>query len=290
MQLCQLKYLNLSSNNLSGTIPSCVFSGMASLEVMHYPYMSYPYMTYSDGVKLSFNFREFIRNHRFYYFSNYFSYVLDLSSNNLSGKIPTEVISLGGLLYLNLSRNHLVGPIPPSIGEMENLEVLDLSTNHLSCTMPTAMIDIPFLMDFNVSYNNLSGEILHTGQVSTFPDSSYIGNHQLCGPPLSKICPSNESFGDPHCSIEEGDEEKQGIQKEEQYGFEITSFYLSMGLGFIAGYCGFWCSLLMNRSWRCTYFRFLGNMNDKISGMVQGSSWSSQIAREVSISTPITPK
>ncbi|KAK7838858.1 receptor-like protein 56 [Quercus suber] len=87
------------------------------------------------------------------------------------------------------------------------------------------MTNIPFLVDFNVSYNNLSGEILHTGQFSTFPDSSYIGNHQICGPPLSKIC------------IEEGDEEKQGIQKEEQYGFEITSFYLSMGLGFIAGYC-----------------------------------------------------
>ncbi|XP_065638671.1 LRR receptor-like serine/threonine-protein kinase SIK1 [Quercus suber] len=88
-QLCQLKYLNylnLSSNNLTGTIPSCVFPGMVSLEVMHYPYMSYPYMAYSDGVKLTFNFREFIRNHRSYYFSNYFSYVLDLSSNNLSGK------------------------------------------------------------------------------------------------------------------------------------------------------------------------------------------------------------
>ncbi|KAK7838857.1 receptor-like protein eix2 [Quercus suber] len=88
-RLCQLKYLNylnLSSNNLTGTIPSCVFPGMVSLEVMHYPYMSYPYMAYSDGVKLTFNFREFIRNHRSYYFSNYFSYVLDLSSNNLSGK------------------------------------------------------------------------------------------------------------------------------------------------------------------------------------------------------------
>ncbi|KAK4562558.1 hypothetical protein RGQ29_005167 [Quercus rubra] len=251
-QLCQLQnlnYLNLSSNSLSGAIPPCAFPGMMIDYFDTNRDMSYPYMAYSDSVKLTFN-------------------ILDLSSNDLSGRIPTEVMSFHGLIVLNLSGNHLVGPIPPNIGEMANLEALDLSRNSLSCTMPASMINLTFLAVFDVSFNHLSGEILRGGQFATFSDSSYIGNPQLCGSPLSKICSSNESLGDPHCNTEEGDEEKQGIQKEEQHGFKIPSFYLSMGLGFIVGYCGFWGSLVLNKSWRYAYFRFLGNMNDKIYVMV----------------------
>ena len=177
-------------------------------------------------------------------------------------------MSLAGLLVLDLSKNQLVGAIPPNIGEMAHLKALDLSSNQLSCTMPAGLRNMPLLEFFSVSFNNLSGEILHGPQLKTFANSSYIGNPHLCGFPLSKMCTSNESFGDPHCSIEEGDEEKQGIQKEVQHGFEIPSFYLSMGIGFVAGYCGFWGSLLLSRSWRYTYFRFLGNMNDKIYVMI----------------------
>ncbi|KAK9987951.1 hypothetical protein SO802_028190 [Lithocarpus litseifolius] len=264
LQLCQLKYLkilDLSSNNFSGTIPPCYFLGMTSFEDT-LSFISYPYMAYTDSVKLTFNSREFI-NHGFA-----IVYVIDLSSNHLSGQIPNEFIRLLGLQLLNLSGNHLVGPIPPNIGEMANLEVFDLSRNSLSCTIPASMTNMTFLAILNVSFNNLSGEILQGGQFNTFVNLSYIGNPQLCGIPLSKICSSNESLGDPHCNAEEGDEEKQGIQKEEQHGFKIPSFYLSMGLGFIAGYCGFWGSLLLNKSWRYAYFRFLGNMNDKIYVMV----------------------
>jgi len=45
--------------------------------------------------------------------------IIDLSGNKLSGKIPEEIITLVGLLYLNLSRNNLTGPIPlpPKIGQ-----------------------------------------------------------------------------------------------------------------------------------------------------------------------------
>jgi hypothetical protein len=159
-------------------------------------------------------------------------------------------MSLLGLFSLNFSRNHLVGPIPPNIGEMMLLVSLDLSRNHLSCTIPASMADMSFLVVLDVSHNNLSGEIPSFGQFITFDSSSYIENPQLCGSQLSKICSSDESFGDPHCNNENGDEENQGIQKEEQDGFEIPSFYLSMGLGFITGFWVFWDSLLLNRSWR----------------------------------------
>ena len=173
-------------------------------------------------------------------------------------------MSLDGLRSLNLSRNHLVGPIPPNIGEMNFLESLDLSRNHLSCSMPYSMTDMTFLLVLNVSHNNLSGKIPIGSQFNTFENSSYMENPQLCGFPLSMICSSDELIEDPHCSNENGDGENQGIQKEGHDGFKISSFYLSMGLGFIAGFWGLWGSLILNRSWRHSYFCFLGNMTDKI--------------------------
>ncbi|KAL4645133.1 hypothetical protein ACB092_02G214100 [Castanea dentata] len=235
LQMCQLKFLkllDLASNNLSGTIPRCVFFGMASIEFEDtLSLIYYPYTTYIE-------------------------------------EIPKEVMSLVGLRILNLSRNHLVGPIPPNIGGMGNLESLDLSRNHLSCTMPPSMVDLNFLGTLDVSHNNLSGKILRGKQLDTFEDSSYMENPQLCGFPLSKICSSDELIEDPHCSNENGDGENQGIQKEGHDGFKIPSFYLSRGLGFIAGFWGLWGSLILNRSWRHTYFHFLGNMTDKIYAIV----------------------
>ena len=107
----------------------------------------------------------------------------------------------------------------------------------------------------DMSHNKLSGVIFRGLLLDRFDNASYIGNPQLCGIPLSKICSNNESFRDPQCS--RGDEENQD-------GSAITSLYTSLGLGFITRFWVFWGSLLLNRSWRYIYFRFLGNMNDKI--------------------------
>ena len=262
-QMCHLqnlKILDLALNNLSGPIPRCVFSGMTSYgfgDTLSLIY--YPYTTYSEGVNLTLKSKELEYNSVLFLVK-----LLDLSSNNLSGEIPEEVMTLVGLQVLNLSRNHLVGPIPPNTGKMESLESLDLSRNHLSCTMPASMANLVILSHLDVSHNNLSGEIPHSTQLQSLNYSSFMGNPQLCGPPLSKICSRDELFEDSHCSNEMGDEENQGIQKEGHDGFKIPSFYLSSGLGFITGFWGLWGSLILNRSWRHAYFRFLGNMTDKI--------------------------
>ncbi|XP_030923443.1 receptor-like protein EIX1 [Quercus lobata] len=206
-QMCQLKYLrilDLSLNKLSGTIPRCVFFGMAK-ETLSLIY--YPYTTYSEGFILSTKSRELK-----YQGILPFVTLLDLSSNNLSGEIPEEVMSLVGLWSLNLSRNHLVGPIPPNIGEM-NLQSLDLSSNHLSCTMPASMTYMTFLEVLDVSHNNLSGKIPSGNQFITFESSSYMENPQLCGSPLSKICSIDELIEDPHCSNENEDGEIKAFKK-----------------------------------------------------------------------------
>lgn len=55
-----------------------------------------------------------------------------LSANNLSGEIPPDVSSLGGLRRLDLSLNSLRGSVPVSLGRITSLRHLDLSRNRLT--------------------------------------------------------------------------------------------------------------------------------------------------------------
>ena len=189
LQLCQLKYLNIASNNLSRTIPRCAFIDTSFRDTLTFMYLPY---------KIYYN----------YIFQHVFPLAksLDLSSSKLTRQIPKEVMSLVGLKNLNLSTNHLVRPIPPNIAEMRELESLDLSRNHLSFTIPPDMTNLTFIVVLDVSHNNLSGVILCGLLLNRFHNSSYTGNPQLCGIPLSKISSSNKSFGDPQYSNEKRDE------------------------------------------------------------------------------------
>jgi len=42
--------------------------------------------------------------------------IINLSSNKLSGKLPSEISSLLELVVLNISKNNLIGEIPQMIG------------------------------------------------------------------------------------------------------------------------------------------------------------------------------
>ncbi|GLT37471.1 hypothetical protein SLA2020_117870 [Shorea laevis] len=106
---------------------------------------------------------------------------IDLSSNNLIGSIPKELIFLRDLHNLNLSWNHLSEKIPKKIGQMENLESLDFSKNGLSGMIPNSMSSLTKLSHLNLSYNNLSGPIPTGYQLQTLEDlTMYVGNPQLC--------------------------------------------------------------------------------------------------------------
>jgi hypothetical protein len=50
---------------------------------------------------------------------------VDLSLNQLTGRIPNEVTSLSILSSLNLSCNQLSGKIPENIGSMMSMEHLE---------------------------------------------------------------------------------------------------------------------------------------------------------------------
>ncbi|PON42112.1 LRR domain containing protein [Parasponia andersonii] len=67
---------------------------------------------------------------------------IDLSSNKLTGEIPTEITELIGLVSLYLSRNNLSGQIPRKIGQLKSLDALDLSRNHLYGKIPSSLSEV----------------------------------------------------------------------------------------------------------------------------------------------------
>ncbi|XP_042479813.1 receptor-like protein 46 [Macadamia integrifolia] len=62
--------------------------------------------------------------------------LMDLSRNQLIGKIPDSISELKGLKSLNVSNNQLTGIIRTTLGELENAEELDLSHEKLFGEIP----------------------------------------------------------------------------------------------------------------------------------------------------------
>ncbi|XP_073001442.1 receptor-like protein EIX2 [Typha latifolia] len=176
---------------------------------------------------------------------------LDLSSNYLTGEIPEEIGALARLINLDLSKNQLIGNIPETIGGLLSLESLDLSNNELSGQIPSNLSALTSLVYLNLSYNNLSGRIPTGHQLQTLNDSSiYEGNVNLCGPPVSKDCSGNDTILDALPEYKDED--------------DMSSFYLSMGLGFATGFWLVFGPLLLKSTWRTAYFIFIDNTYDKI--------------------------
>ncbi|XP_051203907.2 uncharacterized protein [Lolium perenne] len=81
--------------------------------------------------------------------------VLDISSNQLVGPIPTFPPSLTSL---DLSRNNLSGTLPSVIGK-SMLQVGILFSNSLSGTIPCSLLQLQQLMFLDLSKNQLSGTL-----------------------------------------------------------------------------------------------------------------------------------
>jgi Leucine-rich repeat (LRR) protein len=238
--LRQLQLLNLSFNNISGSIPKSLSKLMAMTKT-HIP-TTYGFDWYTGWANNEFlDILSAVTKHQQHKYgaqSIFYIVDIDLSVNHLTGGIPDEMASLHGLRYLNLSRNCLRGNIPKNIGAMESVESVDFSWNSLSGEIPASLSDLTFLSVLDLSYNNLSGRIPSGRQLETVYDNNptmYVGNNNLCGPPLQRNCSLGNS--DP----------KHGNLKASREDSESLFFYLELVSGFIVGLWGVLCALLFKK-------------------------------------------
>ncbi|XP_020546943.1 LRR receptor-like serine/threonine-protein kinase GSO1 [Sesamum indicum] len=240
--LTQIQIFDLSRNNISGRIPQC-FNNFTFLVQQDISTPNMIPQTEFIVIHCENAFVYWKGQEKEYNKTLRLLKLIDLSSNRLVGNIPKQFSMLRGLISLNLSRNHLTGNIDSEIGQMNVLESLDLSRNQLSGEIPVGLAELSFLSVLDLSFNNLSGNIPSGTQLQGFNASVYAGNDGLCGPPLAACLPLD------------GPSSATGIKFD-------TDFYISTVLGFVVGFWGFIVSLVLNNSWRKTYFDFWNKIWD----------------------------
>nr|GEU54185.1 leucine-rich repeat protein [Tanacetum cinerariifolium] len=264
MNLTYLRILELSGNELAGSILSWVGTKLSSLRLFNLRSNKF------DGkIPRELCYLTHIQ-------------ILDLSNNKLMGEIPKcfnnfsvlsgkETVSdnqfiittangvvsfsvplvMKGHEYmynsiLKLMRNHLTGRILEKIGDLKELESFDLSLNKLSGELPMSLSSLNSLSSFNVSYNDLTGKIPSSTQLQSLNESCFVGN-KLCGDPLmSEPCSRVKT---------------QDTDGEEDDGSHGVDWGLIIGIvsGFVVGFWVILVPLIVSRSWRIAYFRFLND-------------------------------
>lgn len=84
---------------------------------------------------------------------------LNLSYNNLSGNIPSDLWNLISLTRLNLSGNQLTGNLSSQIGNLSEMEWLQLNNNQLTGSIPAQLGNLSNMTLFWLHGNQFSGTI-----------------------------------------------------------------------------------------------------------------------------------
>jgi len=155
-----LTYLNLSSNNFKGQIPS-ELGHIVNLDTLDLSYNEF-----SGPVPPTIGDLEHLLQ-------------LNLSKNHLIGSVPSEFGNLRSVQVIDISSNNLSGYLPEELGQLQNLDSLILSNNNLVGEIPAQLANCFSLITLNLSYNNFSGHVPSAKNFSKFPMDSFVGNPML---------------------------------------------------------------------------------------------------------------
>ncbi|XP_004295502.1 PREDICTED: probable leucine-rich repeat receptor-like protein kinase At1g35710-like [Fragaria vesca subsp. vesca] len=114
---------------------------------------------------------------------------LDLSNNQISGKLPFHQYNFQDLLEIDFSHNQFDGTIPSSLsGEFpkewslwSNIQSVVVSNNNLSGNIPSSMGVPSSLVMLKADNNQFNGEIPFALQNCSFLERLYLGGNKLSG-------------------------------------------------------------------------------------------------------------
>ncbi|KAJ9176788.1 hypothetical protein P3X46_012066 [Hevea brasiliensis] len=159
----QLEFLDLSSNNILGKLPSWMCS--ISTNYLDYLNLSHNLLTGFEKEPALFQWAQ-IR-------------ILDLRSNRLHGSLPLPPSSTFSYL---ISHNKLVGEVSALLCKLSALETLDLSFNNLSGSLPHCLGNLSDSLSLlDLRRNNFNGSIPSTWRTGCKLRMISIGYNQLQG-------------------------------------------------------------------------------------------------------------
>jgi Leucine-rich repeat (LRR) protein len=183
-----LDYLDISNNNMSGTIPGWMvnksefsifdvsnnsFEGQIPCILLYYlGLLDLSHNSLSGSLPSCLNLQGV--GH------------LLLQGNKLTGPIPKAIFNSLSLFTLDLRDNSFSGSIPAEIGALSNLRILLLTRNNFSGGIPNQLCWLNKIGIMDLSNNSLSGTIPHCFQNMSFGklvvnDLVYNNNHYTFG-------------------------------------------------------------------------------------------------------------
>ncbi|XP_004250411.2 receptor protein-tyrosine kinase CEPR2 [Solanum lycopersicum] len=159
-----LKVLNVTDNNMNGTIPD--LSRLAKLEVLDLSNNCFSgqfpawFGKLTSLVALGLGGNEYDEGKLPDLFGKLKKvYWLFLAGSNLTGQIPESIFEMEALGTLDISINQMSGNFPKSINKLRNLFKIELYQNNLTGELPVELVDLIHLQEIDVSRNQLHGTL-----------------------------------------------------------------------------------------------------------------------------------
>jgi Leucine-rich repeat (LRR) protein len=158
-----LRILDLSNNNLTGSIPSWI-------NTRNLVYLKLANNSLAGSLNLLWQKQSNLE-------------MIDISMNRFVGQLPSNIsFVFPNLTVLNASYNIIFGHLPPSLCNIRNLQIVDLSNNKLTGEVPTCLLtDCSTLDVLKISNNNLGGLILGGASSLSIGAAIYLDSNNFEG-------------------------------------------------------------------------------------------------------------